>query len=157
MDKPTDHVGDSTLYVACTEPAPEGHHTFLPIDPHGLKSHEDPDATMWGANNGLAPYSDRPFTLSALASHWSASEPQWPTQSRRLQAPGEPHWSLLCARKVISRLRLLVSELVCTSSDCRGRLVSLEERLVRWLPEISSPIRHTHAGTCLSSVRHRQG
>jgi len=76
MDKPTDHAGDSTLYVACTEPAPEGHHTFLPIDPHGLKSHGDPDATMWGANNGLAPYSDRPFTLSALASHWPVSEPQ---------------------------------------------------------------------------------
>lgn len=34
----------------------------------------DPDATMWGANNVLAQYSDRPFTLSARASHRPAQE-----------------------------------------------------------------------------------
>ena len=72
--------------------------------------------------------------------------PKRPTQSRRPQATGEPRWSLLYARKVISRLRLLVSELVCTSSDCRGRLVLLQGRLVRGLPESRVPsVTHMQA------------
>jgi hypothetical protein len=49
IDKPTVHAGNGALYTA---PAPEGHRTLL-RSPHGLKSHGDPDAMMWGANNGL--------------------------------------------------------------------------------------------------------
>jgi hypothetical protein len=36
IDKPTNHAGKETLYIACPGPAPEGHRTFLPIVPMGL-------------------------------------------------------------------------------------------------------------------------
>jgi hypothetical protein len=35
MGKPTNYAGDGTLYVACTEPAPEGHRTPSPSIPMG--------------------------------------------------------------------------------------------------------------------------
>lgn len=67
MNKPTVNVGNGPIYVACTRVPPQRGTALPPHRPHGLKSHGDPDAPMWGANFGLAPFSDRPFTLSARA------------------------------------------------------------------------------------------
>lgn len=36
IDKPNNHAGKGTFYIAWTGPAPEGHRTLLPIVPMGL-------------------------------------------------------------------------------------------------------------------------
>lgn len=55
--------------------------------------------TEWRANNGLAPPSDRPFTLSARASDWpvrekAANSGQLSPEFGQARA-GEPRWGLL--------------------------------------------------------------
>lgn len=78
-----------------------------PHRPHELKSHGDPDASLWGANNGLAQYSDRPFTLSARASHWPAKRPPASSVQTAFEPVGNPAGVLALARKVICRLRFM--------------------------------------------------
>ena len=149
MDKPNNHAGKGTFYIAWTGPAPEGHRTLLPIVPMGLtvcSMERDPDAPVWRANYCLAPYSVSVLFFLALVlltgRRQSPATNLSPHTTLKLQATGEPRWSILRAHKIMMEIAFAISELVL-----------LESRLPR-----ASPWFRVSSGICttileISSLR----
>lgn len=111
--------GQGTLYVACTRDPPPRGTAHTPLLSPWVEVAWDPDATMWGANFGLASYSDRPFTTSARDFDWPVQK----VQSKVVQMPwrrwrtplGMVHPGEFSCRD--SRLRSAWQSLSCGSSD----------------------------------------